>query len=83
MSLSTREADSLAIVPLRELTTHGERTVRTSIPTLDAFFGGLRPGNVTLLDSSDRMLFDPDPHPVRKRGQHPGSGRGVGGRGTP
>ncbi len=58
MSLSTREADSLAIAPQRELTMHGERTVRTSIPTLDAFFGGSRPGSMTLLDSSHRMLFD-------------------------
>jgi hypothetical protein len=58
MSLYTGEADSLAIAPQRELTMQGERTVRTSIPTLDAFFGGLRPGNMTLLDSSDRMLFD-------------------------
>lgn len=37
---------------------YGERLVRTSIPTLDAFIRGLRPSNVTLIDSADRMLFD-------------------------
>ncbi len=56
MSIATREAGALAMVPRRELTDHG--TVRTSIPTLDAFFGGLRQGCMTLIDSSDRMVFD-------------------------
>jgi hypothetical protein len=36
----------------------GYGTVRTSVPTLDAFFGGLRQGCMTLVDSSDRMVFD-------------------------
>ncbi len=57
MSLSTREADPLAIAPQQEFTDQ-ERVVRTSIPTLDAFFGGLRAGHLALMDSSDRMLFD-------------------------
>jgi len=32
--------------------------VRTLIPSLDAFIGGLRPNHLTLIDSADRMLFD-------------------------
>jgi hypothetical protein len=39
-------------------TSFTERIVQTSIPTLDAFLRGLRPSNVTLIDSADRMLFD-------------------------
>lgn len=35
-----------------------ERAVHTSIPALDSFFPGLRPCNVTLIDSPDRMLLD-------------------------
>ncbi|MBI0583646.1 MAG: hypothetical protein ISF22_05395 [Methanomassiliicoccus sp.] len=57
MDLSTREAGALSVGPHREGMGHQE-AVRTSIPTLDAFFGGLRPGTLTLIDSSDRMLFD-------------------------
>ncbi|HOQ26788.1 MAG TPA: hypothetical protein PLF76_08615, partial [Methanomassiliicoccaceae archaeon] len=37
---------------------HGERTVRTLIPVLDSFIGGLRQGSLTLIDSADRMVFD-------------------------
>lgn len=58
MSLATREAYTLATRPDLGSPPSGERAVRTSIPTLDAFFRGVRPGNVTLIDSSDRMLFD-------------------------
>lgn len=55
MSTAIRE-DTLPAGPHRE-TAHQE-AVNTSIPTLDAFFGGLRPGCMTLIDSSDRMVFD-------------------------
>jgi hypothetical protein len=55
MSTTIRE-DMLTAVPRPELEGHG--TVRTSIPTLDSFFGGLRQGCMTLIDSSDRMVFD-------------------------
>ncbi|MDW5563354.1 MAG: hypothetical protein SA339_09020 [Methanomassiliicoccus sp.] len=56
MSIATREAGALAIGSRREFTDH--LTVRTSIPTLDAFFDGVRCRAMTLIDSSDRMLFD-------------------------
>jgi hypothetical protein len=56
MGIATRESDGLAIRPHRESDDHA--TVRTSIPTLDAFFGGLRQECMTLIDSSDRMVFD-------------------------
>ena len=36
----------------------GEGTVRTLIPALDTFIGGLRPNHLTLIDSADRMMFD-------------------------
>ena len=36
----------------------GDGTVRTLIPVLDSFIGGLRPNHLTLIDSADRMLFD-------------------------
>lgn len=55
MSTTIRE-DMLTAVPRPEFEGHG--TVRTSIPTLDSFFGGLRQGSMTLIDSSDRMVFD-------------------------
>jgi hypothetical protein len=56
MGLATREAGPLAGETGR--VTSGVEVIRTSIPTLDAFFHGLRPGTMTLIDSSDRMLFD-------------------------
>lgn len=37
---------------------HDGAVVRTLIPSLDAFIGGLRPNHLTLIDSADRMLFD-------------------------
>jgi hypothetical protein len=55
MSLATREEGALAVSPRDH---HGEEVIPTSIPTLDAFLGGLRRGHLTLMDSSDRMLFD-------------------------
>lgn len=35
-----------------------ERRVRTSLPAVDSFFSGFRSSQVTLVDSSDRFLFD-------------------------
>jgi hypothetical protein len=35
-----------------------ERIIGTSIPAIDAFVGGFRSSQITLIDSSDRMLFD-------------------------
>jgi hypothetical protein len=35
-----------------------ERRVRTSIPSMDSFFPGFRSSQVSLVDSSDRFLFD-------------------------
>jgi hypothetical protein len=37
---------------------HGNNVVRTLIPVLDSFIGGLRPNHLTLIDSADRLLFD-------------------------
>ncbi|MEI6796529.1 MAG: hypothetical protein WCK39_06665 [Methanomassiliicoccales archaeon] len=34
-----------------------EGRVRTLIPPIDAFLGGLRPGELSLIDSSDRLVF--------------------------
>lgn len=34
-----------------------EGRVRTLIPPIDAFLGGLRPGELSLVDSSDRLVF--------------------------
>ena len=35
-----------------------ERRVRTSLPAIDSFFPGFRSSQITLIDSSDRFLFD-------------------------
>ena len=35
-----------------------KRVIDTSIPVIDAFVGGFRSSQITLIDSSDRMLFD-------------------------
>jgi|ADurb_Cas_03_Slu_FD_contig_81_331094_length_864_multi_3_in_0_out_0_1 hypothetical protein len=56
MSIATREAGELKVMPRPE--GDFQSMVRTSIPTLDAFFGGLRPSCMTLIDSSDRLVFD-------------------------
>lgn len=56
MNMEAGEAGALVMVPRREVLDQG--TVHTAIPTLDAFFGGLRQGGMTLIDSSDRMVFD-------------------------
>ena len=37
---------------------HGNNVVRTLIPVLDSFIGGLRPNHLTLIDSADRLMFD-------------------------
>jgi len=34
------------------------RSLNTSLPPVDAMLGGLGPGTVTLIDSSDRMVFE-------------------------
>ncbi|QLH75331.1 MAG: hypothetical protein HPY73_07725 [Methanomassiliicoccales archaeon] len=34
------------------------RTLCTSLPPVDALLGGLEPGTITFIDSSDRMVFD-------------------------
>jgi hypothetical protein len=58
MSVSTREMYVPAAWPDLGVPTFSEHLVRTSVPTLDAFIRGLRPSNLTLIDSSDRLLFD-------------------------
>ncbi len=55
--MSTTGAETLASTK-RTIISPEERTVRTSIPTLDAFVHGIRPFNIMLIDSSDRLVFD-------------------------
>ncbi len=52
----TERAEAIGVRPMPDM--HGERTVRTLIPVLDSFIGGLRQGSLTLIDSADRMVFD-------------------------
>ncbi len=58
MSLATRESYDLSRNPDIRTSTDDGTIVHTCVQTLDVFLHGLRPGMMTLIDSSDPLMLD-------------------------
>ena len=52
------EIPSEPVIALPDIVPPPARSVNTSIAALDAFIGGFPSGKITLIDSSDKLLFD-------------------------